>query len=364
MGLGIDSLSQKTNEWYEFNPASNTWTRKADLPGPGRNGAPSFVINGKGYVVTGQSGSGNLNDIWEYNPVNDLWTQKASFPGSPRQNAVAFSIGAKGYVGTGYHSSAAFQDFYEYDPSTDSWTRKADLPGGPRSTAVGFSAGNKGYIGLGASAQSIINYNDLYEYNPLNDTWTRKSDFPLIAIDASTTISTSSDAYVLCGYYYQYQNIEHNPMNTCFKYSPSSDSWILIGTFPGIPRGYAGGFAISNDIYLGGGGNNSFVISNATLLRDFWKLPNGITMRTASPNFEDIEVYPNPTSDFIRVRGSIKNLSFESYRIFDRSGKLILENTLSKNTNLISVDQIADGMYFIELISDKGEVYDGSFIKN
>ena len=40
-------------------------------------------------------------DFWEYDPATNTWTQKADFGGTTRSVAVGFSIGSKGYIGTG-----------------------------------------------------------------------------------------------------------------------------------------------------------------------------------------------------------------------------------------------------------------------
>ena len=45
------------------------------------------------------------NDFWEYDPSTNTWTQKADFGGTARNWAVGFSIGNKGYIGTGYDLS-------------------------------------------------------------------------------------------------------------------------------------------------------------------------------------------------------------------------------------------------------------------
>ena len=41
-------------------------------------------------------------DFWEYDPAANAWTQKADFGGTARYCAVGFSIGSKGYIGTGW----------------------------------------------------------------------------------------------------------------------------------------------------------------------------------------------------------------------------------------------------------------------
>jgi hypothetical protein len=108
-----------------------------------------FSVGSKGYVGTGWGGVSNTDDFWEYDPITDTWTQKADLPGGARIQATGFGMGTKGYLGTGYDGTY-MEDFWEYDPATDSWTQLPDLGGGARHVAVGFSIGGTGYIGTGA----------------------------------------------------------------------------------------------------------------------------------------------------------------------------------------------------------------------
>src|SRR5262249_40561707 len=153
-GAGRDDTGNviALSSFREYDPANDTWTRKAHLPGgPGARlaYAVGFSVGSKGYIVTGSHlGLTYSREVAEYDPVTDTWTRKADFGGIGRYDAVGFSIGNKGYVGLGFDSHLnGLSDFWEYDPANDTWTRKADFGGGPRFRPVGFSIGNKGYIG-------------------------------------------------------------------------------------------------------------------------------------------------------------------------------------------------------------------------
>ena len=61
-----------------------------------RRHAVGFSIGNKGYVGTGYDNNINYhNDFWEYDPATDTWTQKANFGGGARYGAVGFSIGTR-----------------------------------------------------------------------------------------------------------------------------------------------------------------------------------------------------------------------------------------------------------------------------
>jgi hypothetical protein len=93
--------------------------QKADFGGHERTTAVGFALGNKGYIGTGAAGnSAKYRDFWEYNPANDTWTQRASFGGTARWVATGFAIGNKGYIGLGFDNSGDRADFWEYTPDT------------------------------------------------------------------------------------------------------------------------------------------------------------------------------------------------------------------------------------------------------
>src|SRR5688572_30165039 len=93
--------------------AQATWTQKANFGGTPRYLPAGFSIGTKGYMGTGWT-TGGTNDFWEWDQATNVWTQRANFAGSARGYAVGFSIGTKGYIGTGYNGSTYLNDFWEY----------------------------------------------------------------------------------------------------------------------------------------------------------------------------------------------------------------------------------------------------------
>lgn len=198
-GMGDDA---HVRDFLEYDPVTDRWTRKADFGGVGRSGAVGFPIGDKGYIGLGFTGSvvGNpyLSDLWEYDPASDTWTQKADFPGGKTVGAVGFSIGNKGYVGTGASRGGWQKDFWEYDPATDTWTQKADYGGDPIVSAVGFAINGKGYIGVGSDSGSSF-YIGFWEYDPTIDTWTQVADFPGIARSGAVAFAIGDHGYLGIG---------------------------------------------------------------------------------------------------------------------------------------------------------------------
>ncbi|HUM48326.1 MAG TPA: hypothetical protein PLD84_15450, partial [Chitinophagales bacterium] len=207
IGTGSDFYNYLKGFW-EYDPATDAWTQKADVGGTGRDYAVGFSIGNKGYIGTGEFFDGSFhfyNDFWEYDPLSNVWTKKADFGGAGRANAVGFSIGNKGYIGTGYFydgSDHFFKDFWEYDPDTDTWTQKADFGGTARFSPVGFSIGDKGYVGTGFDGTPFPDYlkKDFWEYDPAINSWKQKADFGGTARYVATGFSIDSKGYIGTGW--------------------------------------------------------------------------------------------------------------------------------------------------------------------
>jgi len=133
------------------------WTQKAYFPGEDVFRPSVFAVNGKAYVYNTYT-TRNDNDervvaseFWEYNPANDTWFEKAGFPGEIRQSMIAFSAGDKGYMGGG-----RYPDIWEFNPATNNWAQKNDAPDGD--AELSFSVGDRGYF--------FSEYNKIQEYVP------------------------------------------------------------------------------------------------------------------------------------------------------------------------------------------------------
>jgi N-acetylneuraminic acid mutarotase len=83
---------------FVYDPATNRWTRKADMPHAMQLGSQG-VIAGQLYVYDGSTpGAGALLG---YNPATNTWTKRASPPPLHGQAAAAGVIGGKFYVAGG-----------------------------------------------------------------------------------------------------------------------------------------------------------------------------------------------------------------------------------------------------------------------
>ena len=81
-----------------YNPTTNSWTRKADLPGQAPY-ATEVVINGRLYVVGSR--------LFRYDPGTNKWSELASAP-VPAQDAAVGVIGGRIYMAGGTENLSSF----------------------------------------------------------------------------------------------------------------------------------------------------------------------------------------------------------------------------------------------------------------
>jgi hypothetical protein len=60
----------------------------------------------------------------------------------------------------------------------------------------------------------------------------------------------------------------------------------------------------------------------------------------------DFTIYPNPASDFIRIKTN-KTISGSDYYFADQSGKTVLRGKITSETNSIDITSLANGVYFL-----------------
>lgn len=77
----------------------------------------------------------------------------------------------------------------------------------------------------------------------------------------------------------------------------------------------------------------------------------------------DFQIYPNPASDFIKIKQPKVHLENITYVITDISGRIIQSGNY--NNELINIKKITSGIYFFKLFSTgKNNIFSKKFIKN
>lgn len=334
------------DDWWEYDPSSNSWTQKASFPPGPRMHPTSFSIGNYAYVGTGRDAAYvERNDLWRYDPGTNSWAPMASMPSAGRRGAVAFSVGGMGYIGTGTYTS----DFWKYNPITNSWSGIPPYPGGGRISSVAFAIGDKGYVGTGDNGGPT---GDFYEYDPATNMWTPKAMLTGLPRMEAAAFELNGKGYIGTGCDYQ----SGNNYQDFWCYDPSSNTWGQVVDFSGVARRYMNAFTIGSRAYACFG-------TSGTNYNDLWEYGNFSSVEEHTQTVE-VKTFPNPFSD--RITFSIPgNVSIENATLvlYDISGKMVREvKAISEREFILKKEDLQNGIYFYELLLNPTTRATGKFI--
>lgn len=205
-----------------YDPATDIWVAKTPLRTP-RSDVAVEAVNGKIYVIGGSKRTGEiwegLNTVEEYDPATDTWTTKKDMP-TKRWSLGTCVVDKKIYcIGGNIQYPNIASAVEVYDPATDTWSDKTPMLTARYSLATCFVNG-KIYAfggwrcsgdGAGDPIYSIV---EVYDVN--TNQWTRVSNMPYtIALLSAETLN--GRIYLIGGTSKQHT---FNSLNTTYMFYP------------------------------------------------------------------------------------------------------------------------------------------------
>lgn len=348
IGLGhINSaVDVEYEDFWKYDPASDSWTQISDYPEGKCFHVTGFVIDDKAYAGTGRKIDGTyFKRFYEYDPTTNVWTSIADFPGSARRGAVSFAINGSGFVGTGQTTGGYSNDFYRYVPASNSWFPIPNLPGAVRTSSVAFELNGMGYVGTGNTNAGSTN--DFWMYNPVTNSWTPRASVGPTTRQEATGFSLNGKGYIGTGDDYS----SGNNFSDFWEFNPSANTWVQIEDFSGTARRYLVSFVIGDRAYCGTG-------TNGTNFRDFWMFDRYLSVVSEGFKKANIFVYPNPFSETISV--DFKSVSLETknkikIEVIDMTGRLYDVTYRGEEKLILDLMTKKSGIYLLNFKVD-GEV--------
>jgi N-acetylneuraminic acid mutarotase len=169
----------------EYDPVTDSWTTKALMPTT-RFGHATSVVDGKIYAI----GGGGSSALWgsfrhaveAYDPITDTWSRKADMPTARIFFSTSVVDGKIYAIGGALVTKAGLSTVEVYDPSTDTWTTKTPMPTARHAHASAVVDGKiyvigggpeGGHLHAGPDGLSVVEV-----YDPAMDTWTTIADMP------------------------------------------------------------------------------------------------------------------------------------------------------------------------------------------
>ena len=360
------------------------WIQKSSLGGAGRHRATGCATSHRGYMGLGHvNGTGqdiSFKDWWEYDPASDTWTQRADFPVSTH-GAVSFVVDNCPVVGGG---SALSTQFYKFDPTQNNWTPIANCILPNPGDSQGFAVNNRGFV---YQANQLAKYNpntdswslcanapmsfgqwtcsfviegsafikggtQLWEYKPLHDQWLQRASFPGVSTGGSSGFAIQQRGYVTSGYVGGLSVVTEQ----VWSFHPVTNTWNQEIDFPGSKRRFIVAFAIHDRGYMGTG-------TNGINFNDFWQFnPTDNTIGLAQ-NDVVIKAYPNPVVDELQIQYLGLHTDQIEVSIFDLNGKLLLKDELRYFKQQIDVSLLNSGTYILKISQGKQLIHQEKLIK-
>jgi N-acetylneuraminic acid mutarotase len=197
LGLGFKPLGLV----YEFDPATNAWTKKKPMALPAHHVAFAtmndkiYAFGGFNLPASGPPAWNALDNAWEYDPAADSWKALAPMPtkrgaaGAAVLNGKIYVVGGAaslpGVTENGIHPARphnVLATVEEYDPAANSWRARRPLlvarnhhgvaAVGDRLYAIG------GRIGAAFISSGSNNIDLVEAYDPATDLWTPRDKMP------------------------------------------------------------------------------------------------------------------------------------------------------------------------------------------
>lgn len=184
---------------FELDQATGVFTKKIDFTGANGarpSGGMSTGNNGKLYGMTTYGGSQGLGVLFEYDPASNTYTKKKDFTSSNGQNptgdlTLASNGKFYGLIPTNFEVPSGY--LFEYDPATDALQSKISFNAGAdgrRPDGTLTQAGNGKLYGTTA-AGGTNEGGVLFEYDPVTNAYTKKINFSASADLSELSIGTS-----------------------------------------------------------------------------------------------------------------------------------------------------------------------------
>lgn len=253
---------------FEWDPATNTYTKKIDFDGT--NGWSPYgsltLKGGKFYGMTHDGGANGGGVIFEWNPATNTCTKKIDFTNAGGIQPYGSMILNNGkFYGLTYNGGLYFKGvIFEWDPATNVYTDKFDFNGSNGWAPNGsFTAsGGKLYAmteGGGAYSKGVI-----FEWDPVTSTYVQKINFGSSSSGDYPTGSLALLSGKLYGMNRQGGGVDFNN-GAMFEWDPATNIFIKKFNF-NTTNGLSpyGSLAVSgNKLYgmtVSGGANNDGVI--------------------------------------------------------------------------------------------------------
>jgi hypothetical protein len=284
--LGLDSTkvwNGVTNAAFRWDTSEDSWQTMEPVPGPGRLASTAQVVNGLIYVIGGytvaEDGSEeSVPDVNVYDPATDSWSRAADMPLPTDDAAAGVWHGNRIVVVSGWHETGNVPVVQMFDPQSDSWRTATPIPGPPVFGHTGAVVGDHiayvdGTAVVEGQPRFVIEESSwvgtVNALEPSTIAWFPVSPHPGPPLYRAAAASLGGYALFIGGtnnpYNYSgigYDGIAADPLRQVLAYAPGLDRWRWLPAPPVATMDHRNAGIAGGRVFLVGGMLDGQVVSN------------------------------------------------------------------------------------------------------
>ena len=268
---GFTDNLQASNQVDVYDPASDSWTRKKDMPtrlthlNPASAGDSIWFAGG----FKGKHPGPVTDEVWKYDSAADTWTAGPPLPERRAGGGLAIVEGKLHYFG-GYKADRDTNSGDHWSLALDggkAWQREADLPD-PRGHVSAAVLDGKIYAlgGDHGHDKTQIDVSSCHRFDPATKKWSEIASLP----DGRSHFESSTIIYkgriLIVGGRCNSSKPPRNVVADLLQYDPKANTWTVVGAMPEKLLAPAAAIVSGRIVVTGGGLGNPRPLTAATRL--------------------------------------------------------------------------------------------------
>lgn len=339
--------------FYEYDLANNTWTLKTTFPGAGSGRVlpVGFSSAQYGYVGAGRSlvsSSTYYNDLWRYDPSTNSWSQKTNIPGPARKGMIGTFLNGEAYLGFGGNEEA----WYKYSPACDFVSyllTGADLvctsanysnQNLPEGSSINWTSSNPGGLSINSAgvATRVNNFHGVVTVSSNISGCGTRTYSKTVTVGTPAPTINYTEVYV---------------PNKPYRYDFTAT------LFPGATYKW-----YVNGVLQGGTSNTLSVSLPCGITKSVKCYQINTCGQSGFSNEETLtgecgmmmSISPNPATTELTVSDESISDEIDAVTLFNSNQEKVYSSKTAGPVTKIPVDNLPEGLYFLQVISKKGAI--------
>ena len=266
---GFTDDLQASNQVDVYDPASDSWTRKKDMPtrlthlNPASDGKSIWFAGG----FKGKHPGSVSDEVWRYDIASDSWSAGPSLPERRAGGGLAVIERRLHYFG-GYKADRDTNAGDHWSLSLEGgkeWHREADLPD-PRGLVSCAVLDGKIYAlgGDHGHDKTQIDVDSCHRFDPATKKWTAIASLPDGRSHFESSTIVHKGRILVVGGRCNSSKPPRNVVGDLLQYDPKEDKWRVVGAMPEKLLAPAAAIISGRIVVTGGGLNNPRPLTAAT----------------------------------------------------------------------------------------------------